>query len=149
MSVLAIDYGEKKTGFAVSDPDRILVQPLAAVRMAGEGGRLLEHVATLLEERRVSTLLVGIPLLKHDEEGAQAQAVRAFMRRLGARFPELEVCAYDEHLTTKEAESRLRELGYHGREIAARKDSWSAKVLLEDWIHSGEPRERSRRQASE
>ena len=67
--------------------------------------------------------------------------MRAFIRRLAARFPELEVCAYDERLTTKEAENRLRALGYHGREIAVRKDSWSAKVLLEDWILSGEPRE--------
>ena len=73
------------------------------------------------------------------EAGERAEAVQAFVRRLRERFPELEVRWYDERLTTKEAESRLREQGVGRRKIAAQKDSWSALVLLEDWVLSGEP----------
>ena len=46
----------------------------------------------------------------------------------------------DERLTTKEAESRLVEAGHTGARRKAAKDAWSAAVLLEDWVRSGEPR---------
>jgi RNase H-fold protein (predicted Holliday junction resolvase) len=72
------------------------------------------------------------------EESARAASVRRFTARLGERFPELEIELHDERLTTKEAEALLREEGYRGREIAARKDSWSALVLLRDWLASRE-----------
>jgi len=138
--VLAIDYGERKTGFASADPARILLTPLETARIPGEGAELLDHIQALLEERSVGLLLVGLPLNMDGTAGDQALAVEAFVARLRARFPRLEVVTHDERLTTKEAESRLREHGYRGREIAERKDSWSALVLLEDWIRSGEPR---------
>ncbi len=137
--VLAIDYGERKTGFAVTDAERILLQPLERVRLPGDGTALLDHVAGLLAERTIGLLLVGWPLLMSGEPGERVQAVRAFVGRLRARFPTLAIVTHDERLTTKEAESRLFEQGYRGREIAARKDSWSALVLLEDWVRSGEP----------
>jgi len=67
--------------------------------------------------------------------------VRRLIEVLKASFPHFEVHAYDERLTTKEAESRLRAEGYGPKEIMRRKDSMSALVLLEDWIESGEPKE--------
>ena len=138
--VLAIDYGERKTGFATTDALRLAFQPLAVIRTEGTGPGLLEHIEQLLSERDVSTLLVGMPLHMDGEAGERAEAVQAFIRRLRERFPKLEVRWYDERLTTKEAESRLREQGVGRRKVAAQKDSWSALVLLEDWVLSGEPR---------
>lgn len=137
--VLAIDYGERKTGFAVTDAERILLQPLETVRLPGGGTELLDHVQSLLAERTIGLLLVGLPLHMSGEPGERVQAVEAFVERLRGRFPELAIVAHDERLTTKEAESRLYAEGFRGREIAARKDSWSALVLLEDWVQSGEP----------
>jgi putative pre-16S rRNA nuclease len=138
VGVLAIDPGLAKHGFAVTDRLRIVLQALDSLR-AGED-ELLDHVGRLLAERDVSTVLVGLPLHMDGREGERARAVRGLIERLSARFPHVTVVGYDERLTTKEAESRLRELGYSGRQIATRKDSWSALVLLEDWIRSGEPR---------
>jgi putative Holliday junction resolvase len=66
--------------------------------------------------------------------------VRRFAARLGARFPGLGLVLWDERLTTKAAEELLREAGFSGRRAKARKDSWSALVLLRDWLESGEPR---------
>jgi len=137
--ILAIDYGERKSGFAVADGLRITVSPLDPVRIEGASEELLDHVEALLEERDVSTLLVGMPYNMDGTEGERAQATRAFLDRLRGRFPRLEIRAWDERLTTKEAESLLREEGYRGREISARRDSWSAMVLLRDWLASGEP----------
>jgi len=137
--VLAIDPGSKKSGFAFADRLRIAVHPLEPVRTNGDDAALLAHIAALVEERDVSTLLVGVPLDPEGGETRRSGEVRVLVARLRERFPHLDVRTYDEHLTTKEAESRLREAGYSGPEIQARKDSWAAMVLLEDWLESGEP----------
>jgi putative Holliday junction resolvase len=138
-SVIAIDHGEKKSGFAVADPLRIAVHALDQVALAGDGEELLDHVAGLLAERDVDTLLIGMPLHMDGSEGGRAAEVRAFAARLRERFPGVRVVFHDERLTTKEAEDLLRREGFTGREARERKDSWSALVLLRDWIESGEP----------
>ncbi len=138
-AVIAIDFGEKKSGFAVADPLRIAVHPLDTVR-AGTGDELLAHIALLLDERDVDTLLVGMPFDMDGGSGPRAKAVEAFAARLRARFPRVAVVTFDERLTTKEAEDLLRREGYSGRRAKELKDGWSALVLLRDWIASGEPR---------
>ncbi len=139
--VLAIDFGERTIGLASADALRIALDPLKPVRINGRVEILLARVAKILEERDVTTLLVGMPFHMGGEAGTNAQAVRLLCKELRERFPGVEVVSFDERLTTKEAESRLRELGHRGSAIASRKDSWSALVLLEDWVRSGEPRE--------
>lgn len=138
-STLAIDHGAKRTGFAVADPLRIALEPLEVWHGPGEGDALLQRIAQLLEDRTVTTFVVGHPLGARGPDGARAQAAGRLAQRLRARFPRIEVVLHDEHLTTKEAEDLLREAGYHGRERRERRDSWSALVLLRDWIASGEP----------
>jgi putative Holliday junction resolvase len=140
--VLALDYGEKKCGFAITDPLRIARAPLPGLRFEGREETLFGHLERLLAERTVSTLLVGLPLEQDGRESPRSQAVRSFLERLRARFPGLEICTWDERLTTKEAEARLREAGRTGPSARAERDSWSALVLLEDWLGSGEPRDR-------
>jgi len=139
-SVLAIDQGTKKTGFAVADPLRIAVQPIEQVALAGESDELLDFIAGLLDERDVDTFLIGLPFNMDGTEGGRAADVRRFGSRLNERFPKVEVLYWDERLTTKEAEDLLRSAGYSGRQAKDVKDSWSALVLLRDWIESGEPR---------
>ena len=140
MGILAIDPGVNKNGFAYCDRLRISMRPLEYLRTEGVEERLLEHVARLLEELDISTLLVGMPYHMDGKEGERAKDVRRLIGVLAERFPALEVHAYDERLTTKEAEARLREAGYRVKEIMRRKDSMSALVLLEDWVASGEPK---------
>jgi putative Holliday junction resolvase len=135
--VLAIDHGERRVGFAVADPLRIATQALAGWRGAGD---LLDHVESLLAEREISVLLVGLPLNMDGSEGPRASAVRSFAARLAARFPARDVVLYDERLTTKAAEDLLRESGVPVAKRREQRDSASALVLLRDWIASGEPR---------
>jgi putative Holliday junction resolvase len=139
-SVLAIDHGEKRVGFAVADPLRIAAQALAGWRGSrGESG-LLDHVESLLAERDVAVLLVGLPVNMDGSDGPRAAAVRGFAERLAARFPQQEVVLYDERLTTKAAEDLLRESGVPVAKRREQRDSASALVLLRDWLASGEPR---------
>jgi putative Holliday junction resolvase len=133
-AALAIDFGDKKSGFAVTDGLRIVAEPLGSVRTPGDGAELLEHVAHLLAERDVDTLVVGLPLNMDGSEGPRALATRRFMARLAARFPQLAVVAQDERLSSVEAEELLRDAGHRGRHRRERRDSFSALVILRDWL---------------
>lgn len=140
--VLAIDHGSKRTGFAVTDALRLSVFALEPFRGDGASPALLDHVAELCRERTISVFLVGAPLGPNGEGGPRAAEVCSFAARLAQRFPAVEVVLHDEHLTTKAALDLLREAGHHGAERKARRDSWSALVLLREWIEAGEPRSR-------
>lgn len=137
--VLCIDHGEKRAGLAIADGLRIVQRPLEVCE--GSGEELIERLATLLEEHDITTLLVGMPYHLSGDESPRTKAVRAFMARLEKRFPSLEVLAHDERLSTKEAESLMAERGEPVRERRGLRDSYSALVILRDWIAAGEPRE--------
>jgi putative Holliday junction resolvase len=139
-AVLAIDHGTKRTGFAVADALRISTRALEPWDSSRARTSLLDHVAALLEERTVATMLVGLPLNMDGSAGPRANDVRAFVTSLAARFPSVEILTVDERLSTKAAEDLLRESGHHGAARKKRIDSWSALVILRAWIDSGEPR---------
>ena len=134
--VLAVDHGDRHTGFAFADALGITQTPLSTYHGPGDGEGLLEHVAALLEERDVGTFVVGLPLNADGSEGARCAAVRAFAARLGERFPRARIALQDEHLTSKAAEERLSELGRGGRAGRAQRDAYSALILLEDWLRA-------------
>ena len=135
-AALAIDHGTVKTGFAVCDALRISVQPLTTVRADGHGDELLGYIADLMAEREIRTFVLGLPLNMDGSEGPRAADVRRFAERLCARFPNVELAWIDERLTTVEADERLRKAGYHWKQAKPLRDSWSAVVLLEDWLTS-------------
>jgi putative Holliday junction resolvase len=135
---LALDHGDKRTGFAYADELGITLTPLASFEGPGDSPGLLERVAELCAERDVARLLVGLPLNADGSESPRCAVVRAFAERSKARFPQLEVELVDEHLSSKAAEDLLREAGYRARESRARRDSWSALVLLRDWLAARE-----------
>jgi putative Holliday junction resolvase len=139
-AVLAIDHGTKRTGFAVADALRISTQALDVWEAGASAHTLLDHVARLLADRDVATIVVGLPLNMDGTAGGRANEVNTFAQSLRARFPDVDVVTSDERLTTKAAEDLLREAGHHGEARKHRKDSWSALVILRDWIASGEPR---------
>ncbi len=138
-AVLAIDHGSKRSGFAAADPLRIAVRALDTWDGPGDGDGLLGHVAMHVDDWDVDTLLVGFPFNMDGTAGPRAKDVNAFLERLRTRFPELRVIAQDERLSTKEAEELLRAEGYDWRERKRLRDSWSALVILRDWIAAGEP----------
>ena len=139
-AVLAVDHGTKKTGFAAADPLRIAVRPLEVWRGGVTSSELLEHIASLVDERDVRTVLVGWPGRPDGSEGPRAAEVRVFCGRLLARLPAIELVVHDERLSTKAAEDLLREAGIPRQKHRELRDSWSALVVLRDWIESGEPK---------
>lgn len=141
-AVLAIDHGAKRCGFAVADALRISALPLAPFHGDGYGAPALEFIAGLLRERDVDTFLVSWPVNMDGSTGARAAQVQVFVDALRARFPEQRVVRYDERLTSKAAEELLREARVPPARRRELRDSFSALVLLRDWLDSGEPADR-------
>lgn len=138
-AVLAVDHGTKKTGFASTDALRTAEWPLDCWHGPGDSDDLITHIGELVEERSAGTVLVGLPLNMDTTEGGRAKEVRVFIERVRARLDGVLVLAWDERLTTRSAEDLLHEAGFHGDDMKSRRDSWSALVLLRDWIETGEP----------
>jgi putative Holliday junction resolvase len=134
--VLAIDHGTKRTGFAATDGLRIATFALDPFHGPGDGDALLAHIEKLCDERTIATFLVGFPFNMDGTRGGRAHDVDAFIARLSTRFPRVEIVRHDERLTTKAADEMLVEAGHTGAERKARRDSWSALVLLRDWLES-------------
>ena len=123
MRVLALDHGEARCGCALSDPSGTLATPIAAVERP-DTKRGLAAIASLVAEREVELVVVGLPLTMAGDEGEQAARARAFAERLAARI-DVPVEVWDERLTTRQAE---RTGG------GADADSRAAAHLLEAWL---------------
>jgi putative transcription antitermination factor YqgF len=120
--VLALDHGEARCGVAVSDPTGALVTPLAVVERP-DTRRGLARVANVVREREAELVVVGLPLTLAGDEGAQAQAARAFAARLASAVA-VPVELHDERLTTRMAERTGGD------------DSVAAAHLLESWLQA-------------
>jgi putative Holliday junction resolvase len=121
---LALDYGTARCGVALSDPTGTLSTPLdAVVRPDSRAG--MAEIAALVRERRVETVVVGLPLTMAGGESAQTKAARTFAGRVREAVAPVAVELYDERLTTAQA----RRTGG-----AASEDSRAAAHLLEAWL---------------
>ncbi len=135
--VLAVDFGEKRIGLAVSDETGRVVVPVGAVARSSDA-QAASAVSLAAKEREVSRLVVGLPRNRDGTEGPIARRARNFARRL-ADASGLPVDLHGEELTSADAERDLRDAGFpRGRRDAAR-DAEAAAVLLRDWLsaHAG------------
>jgi len=140
--VLAVDYGDRRTGLAVSDPQGVIAQPLPTL-LGGDPASTARRIAALARERGVAAIVLGLPLRTDGTEGARVQKTRAFEALL-ARDLEgtaVRIVEWDERFTTVEAIERLREAGLKRRERKRRVDAVAAVVLLRSYLaaESGRP----------
>lgn len=102
---LGLDLGEKTIGVAASDATRMIASPLVLIRKA-KFTQDAEAVLRLMDERRASALVIGLPLNMDGSEGPRAQSCRAFARNL-QRLREVPVAFQDERLSTTAVERFL------------------------------------------
>ena len=130
--ILALDLGTKRVGVAVCDELRLTVRPLRALPRTS-WKRLLLAVSELCEQFDAESLVIGLPLRLDGTEGDAATEARRLARNFGLSL-KIPIHLQDERLTSREAESALREAGYAGAEIKERVDSESAAIILRDYL---------------
>jgi putative Holliday junction resolvase len=133
--VLALDVGTKTIGIALTDPDRRMAfadRTLARRSVA----RDTEEIAKLCVARKVTHLVVGLPLTLEGGEARSARLARQVADALVARTG-LPLSWVDERFSTVEAERRLREAGVPAERRKQVIDQQAAVVILEDWLATG------------
>lgn len=128
MRVLALDHGAVRCGAAVCDPTGTIVTPIEVISPPDPA-----VVASIVGERGVETVLVGLPVSLDGAEGAQARDARDFAAEV-EKLVDVPVETYDERLTTRMAAASRRE----GSRAA--EDSIAAAHLLESYLLSLEAR---------
>ena len=133
MKVMALDYGDARTGVAISDSLGLLAGE-TAVLPSWNHAKLLEEVADLARSRGVERIVLGLPRNMDGSEGPRAEKSRAFASELEARG--LKVVFVDERRTTVEAHSILSEAGKKGKKKRQRIDAVAATLILETYLNS-------------
>ena len=132
--VMALDYGTKAIGVAVSDELRLTARPLTTLRRQKvSDGQVAARVVELVVEYEIGLLLVGLPLNMDGTRGAAVANVERFVAHLQA-LTDIPIQLIDERLTSREADERLREQGADARERKAKSDEYAALILLEDFL---------------
>ena len=131
-TVLAFDFGEKRIGVAVGDLGVRIAHPLSTIGAEDNTTRFAE-IGKLIGEWRPAQLVVGLPMHADGTEHEVSRLARRFAQRLEGRFG-VPASLMDERLTSRAAESRLRESGARGREIADALDAAAAREILEAWF---------------
>lgn len=135
MRVMALDYGTRAIGVAISDELKLTVRPLTTLRRERQSrASIVERVTTLVTEQEVETLVVGLPLRMDGTVGDAAERVLRFIRELQGKL-QIPVVPYDERLTSREADEILRERGADARERRARSDEIAAAIILQDYLN--------------
>jgi putative Holliday junction resolvase len=140
MRVLAIDFGSKRIGLAISDPLRVIASPLenfdARHSLAETVEGLALHFALLKKERgfQIGEIVIGLPLNMNGTESDRSAIVRQFAKLLQEKL-DLPVQLLDERLTTVMAERSLIEGGFSRKKRSKVVDSVSAVILLQTFLN--------------
>ena len=133
--VLAVDWGERRIGLALSDESQTLAQPLATLTRRTGKRFPMKELLVRLEQHDVAGVVVGLPLDASGAEGEPARAARALAADI-ARRSGRPVELVDERYTTARVHRTLRELGGTPGSRAADVDALAATVLLQHYLDS-------------
>ncbi len=132
MKVMALDYGDARTGVAISDSLGLLAGE-TAVLPSWNHQKLVEDVAALARDKGVDTVVLGLPRNMDGSEGPRAEKSRAFASELEGKG--LTVVFVDERRTTLEAHGILSEAGKKGKKRRERIDAVAATLILETYLN--------------
>ncbi len=138
MRTLGIDFGERRIGLAISDPDGKLAVPLTTFERRSDR-QAVGRIAAIAREEGVEALVVGEPVGVEGQRGEAAERVARFATKLrhGTGLP---LRLIDETLTSVEAERRLKAAGIDTRRKPERIDAAAAQILLQEALDQRLPR---------
>ena len=130
--ILALDWGIRHIGVAVSDELQISTRPLAPLSETTPEA-FLEDVSSLCRDFNVQTIIIGLPVSLSREIGPQAQKVQEFARSVETKTG-LEVILWDETYTSQTAETSMKEAGKNLRKHRSEVNSLAAQVILDSYL---------------
>ena len=132
--IMAIDYGDARTGVAISDLLCSIVGSTFVVPSRNTD-KAIADIVKLCKDNMVGTIVVGLPRNMDGSEGPRAELCRAFGEKLG-EVTGLPIKMWDERRTTVEAHNILSEHNYHGKKRKNTVDAVAASLILEGYLNS-------------
>ena len=132
--IMAIDYGDARTGVAISDLLCSIVGSTTVVPSRNTEKAIID-IVKLCKDNMVGTIVVGLPRNMDGSEGSRAELCRAFADQLHEATG-LPIKMWDERRTTVEAHNILSEHNYHGKKRKNTVDAVAASLILEGYLNS-------------
>jgi len=132
--IMAIDFGEKRTGLAVTDPLRIIANGLATIEMP----KLKDFLKDYFAREEVDTVVIGYPKTLRNELAKVVEKIDLFLAWLTAEYPQMKIVKVDERFTSKMAFQTMIEsgIGKKARQNKALIDQISATIILQSYMES-------------
>lgn len=129
--ILGVDFGDTRTGLAVSDASRFLASGIGYVSPGGIV-KTADKVSEVAREQKVSAIVVGLPKNMDGSEGFRAERCREFAELLRERLEDVPVAMMDERMTTMSASRYLNETNTRGQKRKGVIDTLSAQIILQN-----------------
>lgn len=133
MKIMGVDYGDARTGIAISDLLCTIVGSTCVVPSRNTE-KAIADIVKLVQENAVGEIVVGLPRNMDGTEGARAELCREFADKL-AQATGLPVKMWDERRTTVEAHNILSQHNYHGKKRKNTVDAVAASLILEGYLN--------------
>jgi len=130
--IIALDYGLKRTGIAVSDINSTFAFPLTTVSTS----KLLDFISEYVEKEEVKCFVIGLPLHADDTPAAIEPHIKGFIKKLSKAYPHISIERYDERYTSKLAfqsmiDGNLPQKKRRNKELL---DKISATIILQNYL---------------
>ena len=135
MRKLGIDYGDSRVGIAITDALDITVQGLETIHHNGNDKLVLKRLEEILNEYRVDTFVIGMPINMDGTKTIRAEVTKGFIHKLRCKFPKVKVEEIDERLTTVAAHKTMNFLDVNKKKKKSIVDTISAVYILETYMN--------------
>ena len=130
--ILAIDYGRKRVGIAVTDPLQMIANGLTTIHSKD----LLAFLADYMQKEKVDCIVVGYPKQLNNQASDSVRYINPFLGRLSKLYPDMEIKQVDERFTSKIAHQTMIDAGLKkkARQNKALVDTISATIILQSYL---------------
>lgn len=135
MRILGIDYGEARTGFAITDELNITVQGLETLKTEGSDKIILKKIDEYLEKYNIDTIVIGMPYSLNGSKSQRTEKTEKFFHKLKCKYNNLKIDYIDERLTTVAAHKTMNFLDINKHKKRNIVDTISAIYILETYIN--------------
>ncbi len=134
MRILGIDYGETRTGFAITDSLNITVQGLETFVSNGNDKSILKKIDEYMEKYEIDTIVIGMPYNMNGTKSKRVELTEKFIHKLKCKYNDIKIDYMDERLTTVAAHKTMNFLDINKHKKRNIVDTISAVYILEMYI---------------
>ena len=135
MRILGIDYGDARTGIAITDSLNITVQGLETIHNQGSDRVILRRLDEILEQYEVDTIVIGKPINMNGTPSERTEITEKFIHKLKCKYNKIKIETIDERLTTVAAHKTMNFLDVNKNKKRNIVDTISAVYILETYLN--------------